>query len=130
MIVVKQIDPPEEDYRDPFVLLSDGTIEMWIFADEFSNKVGDEFTSLLMSFNGEDALPQAKQEYAAYNRGTYPYSYDLYGRVDPNGILAVGEFRIDVDAEAFGDFKIGDFVHMSIDRIDSIEGVPGIKAED
>lgn len=43
MIRVLQVDPSDDpEYRDPFVLLSDGNIQIWVFADEFNNKIGDK----------------------------------------------------------------------------------------
>lgn len=120
MILVKAIDPPDEGYRDPFVLLSDGAIELWVFADEFKNKIGDEYTSYIMSLQEEDAVLQITEKYAAYKKGPYLYSYDLYGKITSNWLLAVGDFEIDVTEDALRDFEVGDFVHVQVDRLDGI----------
>lgn len=120
MVWVKAIDPPDEGYRDPFVLVSDGVIELWVFSDEFKNKIGDEYTSLIMSSQEEDALPQMNGRYAAYQKGPYPYSYDLYGKITSNWLLSVGDFKIDVTKDALRKFKVGDFVHIQVDRLDGI----------
>ncbi|WP_048000955.1 hypothetical protein [Lactiplantibacillus herbarum] len=118
MIIVKQLDPPDLSYEDPFVLLSDGVIEIWVYADEFHHKVGDEYEQILLPLSGDDAYTKNDNTYAAKRLENDDYAYDLAGEITPEWNLKVGEFVIDSPNDTFEGFEIGDFVHVQFDRLD------------
>ncbi|WP_048000504.1 hypothetical protein [Lactiplantibacillus herbarum] len=118
MIKVKQIDPIDPSYEDPFVLLSDGAIEIWVYADEFHHKVGDEYSQILSPLSGDDAYTKNDHVYMATRVEEDDYSYDLAGKITPEWNLKVGEFVIDTPKDTFDGFEIGDFVHVQFDRLD------------
>lgn len=125
MIRVLQVDPPDDpEYRDPFVLLSDGNIQIWVFADEFNNKIGDKYQypymTLFPLLEGDVEIQKGKV-FAVKALSDIQYSYDLYGQINENWKLKVGEFVIDSGEENYEGFKRGDFVHFRCDRVDLID---------
>jgi len=118
MIKIKAIDPPDRTYRDPFILLSDGKIEMWVFADEFHHKVGDEYSHSIFPLSSESVNLNINKVYEARPVDVFFGTYNLFGKITSDWNLSLGKFLIDMPEDALSDFKIGDFVQANVDRLD------------
>lgn len=118
MIKIKAIDPLDRTYRDPFILLSDGTIEMWVFADEFHHKVGDAYPYSIFPLSTESVNLEIEKKKEANPVDNFFGAYKLFGEITSDWNLSLGEFLIDMPKDSLSDFNIGDFIQANVDRLD------------
>ncbi|MCS6157850.1 hypothetical protein [Lactiplantibacillus plantarum] len=126
MIKVLKTDPANDpEYRDPFVLLSDGNFVIWAFADEFTGHIGDEFQGSKIILEplvlSGDVKPQTGRRVAVRLLPGASYEYELYGQINEQWQLTFGDFLIDGDQEYYSGLQRGDYVCIHYDRLDIID---------
>lgn len=120
MIRIKKIDWLDRETGEAFVLLSDGTIDLYCFADAFTQKVGGAFLGTIYEFEAGFAKKNASNELkcSAELIPNTDHSYNLFGRITEKLNLQVGEFVIDMPNDTFVDNHIGEFVVVDVMRLD------------
>ncbi|WP_048000960.1 hypothetical protein [Lactiplantibacillus herbarum] len=122
MIFMKRIDWLDIDTGEAFVLLSDGVIDLYCFADHLPSerKDGDAFSGEIFEFEAGFAKSQfdnQKKSHAELIQKT-DHAYNLFGVIDNDWNLRVGEFVIDMPDEMFEDYQIGEYVVVDVPRLD------------
>ncbi|WP_137625521.1 hypothetical protein [Lactiplantibacillus pingfangensis] len=120
MVYIKEVLWLDSNTREAFVVLSDGCNELVCFSDSFNQGKGEAFFGKIYEFEAGFAWKQVAGEscsLARLKKGT-DHAYTLFGKITKDWNLQLGQFVIDMPADAFKNCNVADYVGIEVMRLD------------